>query len=266
MNIVQLHDKVLGYLDQARSGRIHPTMLDAALNTSHISILNQKIGLEGFSSAGYYPEENTRIKDSLGYYYKSIIINTSNHKLNIPANLSLLNEPLLMLFLDLEVNIGTIGNPNWITPSPVNAKDKTELIGNTFLAPKSSIWNTVYFTYSGGLIELIIELNISITQYKIGYLRQPIPLNFGVMKSYSDMQTDNTMVLVSSPRVIYNSIVKFRGEEFEVLNHNLLTVGEVFTDYSIVNVDPKIIDLLSSMSASAIANMRMGVLNAGKEN
>lgn len=266
MNIVQLHDKVLGYLDQARSGRIHPTMLDAVLNTSHISILNQKIGLEGFSSSPVFPEENVRIKDSLGYYYKTVVVNSSNHKLNILVNLSLLNVRPLMLLLDLEVNIGTIGSPNWVIPSPINTKDKTELNGNTFLAPKSTVWNTTYFTYSGGFIELFLGTGISIVQYKIGYLKLPIPLSFGIMKSYSDMQTDNTMVLVSSPRVIYDSIVKFRGEEFEVLNNQLLTTGEVFTDYSTVDVDPKIVDLLSSMSASAIANMRMGVLNSGKEN
>jgi hypothetical protein len=266
MNIVQLHDKVLGYLDQARSGRIHPTMLDAALNTSHISILNQKIGLEGFSSSPSFPEENVRMKDSLGYYYKTVTINSSNHKLNFPANLSLINARPLMLLLNLEVNIGTIGSPNWIIPSPVNTKDKTELSGNTFLSPKSTVWNTTYFTYSGGFIELFFGMDVSIVQYKIGYLKQPVSFSFGIMKSFSDMQTDNTMVLVSSPRVVYDSIVKFRGEEFEVVNHNLLTIGEVFTDYSIVDVDPKIVDLLSSMSASAIANMRMGVLNSGKEN
>src|SRR5512133_2223416 len=101
MNIVQLHDKVLGYLDQARSGRIHPTMLDAALNTSHISILNQKIGLEGFSNSANFPEENVRLKDSLGYYYKTVMVNSSAHKLNLPANLSLLNARPLMLLLDL---------------------------------------------------------------------------------------------------------------------------------------------------------------------
>lgn len=266
MNIVQLHDKVLGYLDQARSGRIHPTMLDATLNTSHISILNQKIGLEGFSNSPGFPEENVRMKDSLGYYYKTITINSSNHRLNLPANLSILNVRPVMLLLDVEVNTGTIGTPNWVIPSPINTKDKSELSGNTFLSPKSSIWNTCYFTYSGGFIELFIGVNVSITQYKIGYLKQPIPFAFGIQKNYSDLQTDNTMVLVSSPRVVYDSVVKFRGEEFEVVNNTLLTVGEVYTDYVTVDVDPKIVDLLSSMSASAIAGMRMGVLNAGKEN
>lgn len=268
MNIVQLHDKVLGYLDQARSGRIHPVMIDAAANAAHVGMLNQKIGSD-INPGSFYPEESIRIKDQLKYYYTPVVLDTTFpltvKRINLPSKLSSLEKPAIFLLLDLEINIGSKGTPIWKIPSPVNSKERQIIPENTFLTPKSGNWFTSYFIYSGGNIELFLPDNTDVCQIRVGYLKFPSTLNFGQIIRPTDTITPGNAI-VSSPKAIYDTLTQFRGTEFNLANSSLFTTGEVYMGYTPADVDPQSIDLISSMAASIISGMRMGILNQGKEN
>lgn len=261
MNIIQLHDKVLGFLDQGRSGRIHWTMLDSAINASHSIVLNQKKGTEGLTSpVSYYPEESNRIKDSLRYYYKESATVTGSLSLNITIAVL---PFLLSDFLNVEINVGSVGVPKWITPIPINKKDKSEINGNTFLKPQNQGWPVFYFTYSGGILEFLLPGGTGIVEVKIGYLRFPVYVFSGIHVQKSDFSVSGKTVIVTSPKAIYGGVVKMRGEEIENADFASLTLGDVCYDYSIVDIDPNTIDLIASMSATSIANLRAGNLNIG---
>lgn len=267
MNVVELHDKVLGLLDQSRSGRVHPDMLDAAINAVHVNLLNQKIGSEGLAgNALYYPEESGRLKDALKFYYEEAVITTQSITVNLVTTLAGLSLPSLFLLLNFDVNIGSIQVPNWITPSPINRKDAYETSQNTFLKPQSRSWVTSYLTYSKGIVNLLIPPGAAISQVRAGYLRFPGVASHGIMINHSDFQADNETTIVSSPKALYSGTIYFRGQVLSIVDHTLFTEGEVYFGYLPVDIDDQLIDILVPAVAGILAASKLGVLNSGKEN
>ena len=267
MNTVQLHDRALGLLDQSRSGRMHPVMLDAAFNTVHINLLNQKTGMDGSErSLFFHPEESVRMKDALKYYYVEEELVSQNTAVNITVLLTANSLSPLMLLLGFDINLGSVEVPNWVTPTPVNKKDSYELSQNTFTKPQNRAWITSYAVYAKGIMKLLIPPGTSISQVRIGYLRFPVPVSHGIMIRHSDYQTDNTQAIVSSPKALYNGIIKFRGEQVSIVNHLLFTEGEVYTSIADADIDPQLIDVIVPVVAGVLSGGKLGVLNSGKEN
>jgi hypothetical protein len=266
MNIVQLHDKVLGFLDQSRSGRIMPQMLDAALNTAHADIVNRKTGLENFSGPlSFYPDENGRIKDSLKHYLEERVIQTQSREINVYTALLNASFPLHHILLGVDVNIGSLQVPVWITPSPVNRKDSEETKQNTFSKPRNTAWVTSYLSYSGIMLDLMLPQGVNIAEVRLTYIRCLDLFDFGVMVNHTDLDTDNINVIVSSSKALYDGNIKFRGEVVNIVNHLLLTEGEVYKGYAIVDIDPQIVPLVAASAAQIIAGLKMGILNSNKE-
>jgi len=263
MNVIELHDKVLGLLDQVRSGRIHPEMLDVALNIAHITILNQKKGIEGLSApVSYYPEESNRLKDSLKYYYEDRIFTDVDLSFDVDSNFSTI---IVSELLSVQINKGSHGVPSWITPTPIDKKDETEIAGNTFIKPRNGGWLTSYFSYAGGLIEFFLPAGLSISEKRIGILRHPGEVNSGLTVHQTDFTQDGKTVIVTSPKAIINGTIRLRSEVVVIATSNLLTSGDVCYDYLTVDIDPTIIDTVSQMAAQIISSGRFGNLSIAED-
>lgn len=266
MNAIQLHDQVLGFLDQARSGRIHPLMLDSTCNAVHEALMNQKIGTEGLvGPVFYYPEESTRIKDSLRFYYEEQLLSTSLTEFDLDALLLVSNLPYHLLLLSVDLNIGSIAVPQWVTPTPVNQKDGYEITQNKFLSPQKKEWITSYVTYSGGKLRIACASTMTHVQVRVGYIRRPMPVSHGLLKNFNDTIAGGTTLVVYSPRGTYNAVIYSRGEEITVTTPNLLTAGQYATNTADIDMDPSILGLMCREVASMISASKVGILNAGKD-
>jgi hypothetical protein len=236
-------------------------MIDAAINASHYILLNKKKGTEGLTSpVSYYPEESNRIKDSLQFYYEEYLANSGNTLLDIKT---LIFPIVLSDFLSLEINIGTVPVPHWVSPTQTNKKDRSEIVDNTFLRPQNNGWPTIYFTYSGGVIEVNLPLGMSMSQVRIGYLRFPNNVSSGINVAHGDLAVNGKSVIITSPKAVYASVIKLRGEVVTMSNKTDFTFGNGCYDYSEIDIDPTIIDIVANMAASSIANLRAGNLNIG---
>jgi hypothetical protein len=266
MNIIQLHDQVLGPLDQARSGRISPTMIDSAINTAYDTLYKQRIGAENVvGPTGFYPGEGGRVKDSLKFFYENQTVNTTDSKVDINGILLGANKPVCSLLINIEINIGTTGTPKWITPSSINQKDKTEKLDNSFTAPRQKDWQVVYYIYDGKYVEFLLPENLNLCQIRIAYYRDIDRVYSGIMVNAADFSGDNITVIFYSPTSIYNNLKKFRTEEASI-NKSLFTIGTVVKSFSPVNIDPTMISQVVMSAARLISMEKIGVLNETEKN
>ena len=264
MNIIQLHDKVLAFLDQTRSGRIDPHMLDASINTVIDASVKQRIGSENVVGPnGFYPMESGRIKDSLGYYYKIEELDVTSSNINVISALLAAQKSPLMLLDSVEVNIGTKSSPTWITPTPINKKDQQENSGNTFLAPNVSTWKNTYYSYNGRYLDLLLPSTISKSQIRLGYYAKPAMVNHGTLVSATDFLGTSVSVIFYS-RSTYASAIKLRGEEASITKASFAN-GSIVRNFGIVDIDPEILEQVCMGAAKIISGMKIGVLNEPKE-
>lgn len=267
MNVIQLHDKVLGLLDQARSGRIHPSMVDSAINVAYDTLFKQKIGAENIVGPnGFYPGESGRIKDSLGFYYESVTLPCVSQKINVPTLLSEYCKHPSQLLLTVELNIGASGVDSWITPTPINGKDRSEYKDNTFLSPSKSLWKTSYVIYDGKYLEFLISSATCIKEIRLGYIRIPSLISHGILVNTVDYTDHDKSIIVYSPVINYFAEKKFRGQELIVIDHTNITNGFIVKDYSIVDIDPLFIEQIVMSATKIISMSKMGILNDTKEN
>jgi hypothetical protein len=266
MNIIQLHDKVLAFLDQTRSGRIDPHMVDSAINTVIDASVKQRIGSENVvGETGFYPSESTRLRNSLGYYYKTETMNSVTPRVNLIRLLAQSQKEPLMLLDNIELNIGTIGSPSWITPVPVSKKDRPDFSNNTFLAPSLATWKNTYFSYDGHYLDFLLPASVVTSQIRLGYYSKPKLVSHGTLVNTVDFVGTEVNVIFYSSTALYNGIKRFRGEE-EIVDSILLSVGSIVKDFAEVDIDPEILEQVCMGAAKLIVGMRAGILNEGKEN
>ena len=189
----------------------------------------------------------------------------TTRKISLPIFLSVNSLKHLMLFLGIDLNIGTELRPNWITPTPVNSKDMSELSQNTFTQAKNSTWMTSYYVYNGGILDISLGTGVDLKQIRVKYLRTVIPVNYGTLVDYTDLQINSVSAICYSPRLLYNGVIRFRGEELIILNRLLFTQGSIVKDFSIVDIDPLMIDVIAPMAAAHISGAKMGVLNSNEK-
>jgi hypothetical protein len=265
MNIIQLHDKVLSFVDQARSGRIDPKMIDACMNVSIDTSIKQRIGMENVvGQNGFYPMENTRMKDSLGYYYQIEELDTTTTSNNIPGLLIANSKPALLLLDSIEINIGTKTASIWITPVPVNKKDRQEYQDNVFLKPSNESWKVMYYSYDGRIMSFMLPQGVSLSQIRIGYYRKTPMLSCGTMVNFTDFIGTSVSVIFYSNVSTYNGTTKFRGEEMTI-GKSLFTAGTIVQGFSPIDIDPDILEQACASAAKILMGMKEGIFNEEKE-
>ena len=253
MNVIDIHNKILSHLDQNEMGRVNIDILDSAFNYAHNSYINHFIipfSQEGIAivRSGQLFE---RMMNVLSYYGDSVTADVNTTSVSF-SNFFSAKKSKLITHVGITTNLGDK------VPTPIPYKEKQSVVENVHTKPTASPFFLSYVYVDGQNFNFLVDASVTISKVTCGFIRTPQDMTHGILYYSDDYTIDGDTVMVNSPTAIYDGVTYRRGEEVLIVDHTLLTSGEVLHGYtSSVDVDESVVDEICGRASEIAIKMRL---------
>lgn len=261
MNVVQLHERVLFWLDRVGSPRFEHSDIDNALNIAMNDIVDEKYSPTRLARSGDSFQRSQRTRDSLSSIVKEsdssvagqITLSHYSGYSIIPVA-SFPGDYKYLLAIALYDSSGNKHNCWPITYDRINVIDR-----NPFRRPRLAPISKQYYNESDIGIKLLHVIVPAPSKAVINYLSTPIQWNYGIELLYgpSNHFVPGDIVIISSLTAEYNSVTYQIGDLVTIIaGSESLTTGSAVRAYTNSNIN---ISLHEEIARKACTVLLLGV-------